>query len=562
MNKKRILFMLTGLIVVTAVIALFLAPWFKSADPSRSVFINQWGFLPHQNKIAVLFADSTKPFTVTELKTNQPVMKSKTTPTETWALAGQPVSRADITGVTEPGEYRLNIKGAEPVFFSISTNPYGALHDAAIKAFYYARAGLALDPAFAGKWHRSAGHADTSVQRINSTSGNTTAHRKGWYDAGDYNKYMVNSGITTYTLMRAYLDHPDFYTNRYWNIPESMNERPDILDEIMWNLDWMVSMQDTDGGVYHKLTTLNFAGPVMPDAAVAQRYTTAKSTAATLNFAAVMAVAARLFEEQSEMYLERASRALAWAQDNPQQYYRNEERVSTGEYGDTALTDEHNWANIEYAISSQNQAMLVRSIKQLADVSVPSWASTTGLSYLSLLRDARALLPASAYEKLKRAFSGHADQLVTIQQNNAFRIPAITDDFVWGSNAVMMNKAMLLEVAWSLDNQRAYRDASLALVDYISGRNPTGYSFVTGFGKQSPRFIHHRPSEADGIADPVPGWLAGGPQNGHQDNCQYPSDLPALSYLDAWCSYSTNEVAINWNAPLVYVLGSIVADPL
>ena len=94
----------------------------------------------------------------------------------------------------------------------------------------------------------------------------------------------------------------------------------------------------------------------------------------------------------------------------------------------------------------------------------------------------------------------------------------------------------------------------------MGGRNPTGYSFVTGFGINSPRFIHHRPSEADGIADPVPGWLAGGPQNGHQDGCQYSSDLPATSYLDDWCSYSTNEITINWNAPLVYVLASVISD--
>jgi endoglucanase len=51
--------------------------------------------------------------------------------------------------------------------------------------------------------------------------------------------------------------------------------------------------------------------------------------------------------------------------------------------------------------------------------------------------------------------------------------------------------------------------------------------------------------------------LVGGPQPGWQDKCSYPSRLPAKSYLDDWCSYSTNEVAINWNAPLVYVLAAL-----
>jgi endoglucanase len=73
-------------------------------------------------------------------------------------------------------------------------------------------------------------------------------------------------------------------------------------------------------------------------------------------------------------------------------------------------------------------------------------------------------------------------------------------------------------------------------------------------------FPHHRQSAADGIAAPVPGFVIGGPHSGQQDGCAgYPSDLPARSYLDDWCSYSTNEVAINWNAPLAYVAGALEA---
>jgi len=84
---------------------------------------------------------------------------------------------------------------------------------------------------------------------------------------------------------------------------------------------------------------------------------------------------------------------------------------------------------------------------------------------------------------------------------------------------------------------------------------------VTGFGTRSPQHPHHRPSMADGVAAPVPGFLVGGPNPGQQDqvhcNRRYPSNVPALSYLDADCAYASNEVTINWNAPLVYVSAAL-----
>jgi len=124
---------------------------------------------------------------------------------------------------------------------------------------------------------------------------------------------------------------------------------------------------------------------------------------------------------------------------------------------------------------------------------------------------------------------------------------------------VAANQGILLVQAYRLTKEKKYLNAALSNLDYLLGRNATGFSYVTGFGKKTPMHIHHRPSEADGIEEPVPGLLAGGPNPGMQDKCKYASSIPDEAYTDDVCSYASNEVAINWNAPLVYLCGAVEA---
>src|SRR5690606_20791942 len=179
--------------------------------------------------------------------------------------------------------------------------------------------------------------------------------------AGDYNKYIVNSGISTYTLLAAYEHFPEIFDPQNLNIPESGDAIPDLLNETLWNLEWMLTMQDaTDGGVYHKLTNKRFDGVVMPHEAASDRYVVQKSTAAALNFAAVMATASRVlaqYEQQlpamSAKMLAAAESAWAWAEANPDVIYKQPEDIKTGEYGDRQLADEFFWAAAELYITTK-----------------------------------------------------------------------------------------------------------------------------------------------------------------------------------------------------------------
>jgi endoglucanase len=122
---------------------------------------------------------------------------------------------------------------------------------------------------------------------------------------------------------------------------------------------------------------------------------------------------------------------------------------------------------------------------------------------------------------------------------------------------------MLNIEVYLITGEKGYLNLAVSSMDYVLGRNATGYCFVTGFGTQKAMNPHHRVSFADGVVDPVPGWLIGGPNTNAQNDCGaalYPtSTYVAIAYLDNVCSYSTNEVAINWNGPLVFVTGALEA---
>ncbi|MBQ5948671.1 heme-degrading domain-containing protein [Massilia sp. ST3] len=542
---------------------------------SNTIKLNQLGFLPQSQKLAVVPQGAGERFEVIGAD-GKPAFAGKLGAATSWAPSGETVRVADFSWLSKPGAYRLKVEGlplSDP--FTVAQDGYRALNSAALKAFYLNRAGIALDPKHAGRWARPAGHPDDKVLVHASAAstarpaGTVLSSPKGWYDAGDYNKYVVNSGISTYTLLAALEHFPQWFARQDIGIPESGNGVPDILDEAMWNLEWMLSMQDPlDGGVYHKLTNLRFDGMVMPHAVGKEpRYVVAKGTAAALDFAATMAAASRVLAKHDQQWpgmsakmLAAAERAWQWAAAHPAAVFKNPAGVVTGEYGDAHLEDEFAWAAAELYIATGKEAYHKALRPETVAATAPSWSDVRGLAWMSLAQHRDRLKAPDAALAASR-LDGLARQLVQEWRSSGYRVPIKGSEMVWGSNAVILNQAMMLLQAYRLNGAQDYLLAAQSALDYVLGRNATGYSFVTGFGTRSTLHPHHRPSMADGVDLPVPGWLAGGPNPGQQDkkDCpvSYPSALPALSYIDHGCSYAANEVAINWNAPLVYVSAAL-----
>lgn len=543
--------------------------------PSGEILLNQVGYQPASQKVALVRCNSEK-FVVREAAGGRVVFRGSCGKPRYWSYSGDTVRSADFSQLVAPGRYLICTEGKEKCSapFTISDTVYRAIAAAAVKAFYYNRSGFEITGEYGGKWARAEGHPDTSVIIHRSAAspsraeGTLISSPGGWYDAGDYNKYIVNSGITTYTLLLFYRMFPEYCRSQQLNIPESNNNIPDVVDELLYNLKWMMTMQDpADGGVYHKLTNKDFDGFEMPAADGQPRYVVQKSTAAALDFAAVMAAAARIFagdpsselRELSRLCATAAARAYGWAKINPGIIYMQPPDISTGVYGDRDLSDEWYWANTE-------MALLKNDISMLPPVDTPdrtpgqlSWNRVKDLGLYSLALSGNPLFNEAATEATA-VLKSYADTLLRKSEESAYRVSI--DYFYWGSNSDVANQAMLKQIVMRITGDDRYLPSVQGDIDYLLGRNATGYCFVTGFGSKSPMHIHHRPSGADSIPEPVPGFLVGGPNLSVPGDCipaVKRSEYPAKSYSDLECSYSTNEICINWNAPLVFVLGAMDA---
>jgi endoglucanase len=492
---------------------------------------------------------------------------------------------ADFTAWKKDGVYSIAVPGMDRSYpFRIGADVFYPVVTAALKGYYYQRSGMALSGPYAGQWSRPAGHPDTQVLVHPSAAtgarpaGTVISTPGGWYDAGDYNKYIVNSGITMGTMLDAYEDFPRFYDTLHTHIPPVAGV-PDLLNEVLYNLRWMLTMQDpNDGGVYHKCTNAVFDGMVMPGMTKTPRYVVEKGTAATLDFAAVMAQAARVlrhFQQPlpglADSCLRAAGQAWKWALQHPNQLYDQntmnatfQPAVTTGAYGDRNVKDEWFWAAAELLVSTGDTGYGQVVREQLDNpMNLPSWSNVQMMGGYTLLRYA-ASLPSSwspVVQTIRMRVLGMADSYLGRMSSNAFHtvIGESRSDFIWGSNSVAANQGMLLVAAWLQTKDRRYLGPALANLDYLLGRNATGYCFVTGVGTHSTMHPHHRPSIADGIDAPVPGLLAGGPNPGQQDHQHYEFSEPEISYTDQDGAYASNEIAINWNAPLVYLAGAMEA---
>ncbi|MBN2175362.1 MAG: glycoside hydrolase family 9 protein [Bacteroidales bacterium] len=539
--------------------------------------LNQVGFLPNSIKLAAVVNTQSDSFKVMTSDLQSTVYEGQFLPSAYYSSSDEDVFLANFSLVTDPGEYVLVVDDlGKSVTFQITDNVFTDLLKATLKYYYYNRASMAITSEFGGVYARDAGHPDTAVVVLPSAAttsrpaGTIISSPGGWYDAGDYNKYIVSCSGAVFALLSAYETYPELYDTLNTFIPESDNNIPDILDEALYNIKWMMTMQDEDGGVYNKTTNANFSGFVMPSVATAIRYVTAKSTAATLDFAAVMAMTARIYRkydpELADTALAQAERAWQWAKANPNIEFNNPcasgsyPAVNTGEYNDGGFDDEFMWCASELYVTTKD-SNYYKEINFKQSFGVPGWPTVASLGLLSLLVNQDSLTEIADINSIQNKFINAVSGTKNNVASSPYRIPG--DFYYWGGNNAFANWGMMFMQAFRLTGDASYYNAGMFSLDYLLGKNAATYCFVTGYGTKSPMHPHHRISSADGVVNPVPGMLVGGAASGDGADCgasAYPSTLSAKSYLDEECSYSTNEIAIGYNSGLVFLAGAVMAE--
>ena len=535
---------------------------------------NQVGCYPKQEKVMVV--EGMNPEGKVRVKTpDGMVLKPKVLREAVSPWSGKTRYLIDLGQLAAIGRYQVSV-GEQQCDLLVSERPYQDIAKSSLRLFYLIRSGIAIEQG--GTYNRPLGHPDTHVLVHPSAAteqrpaGTIISSPYGWYDAGDYNKYVVNSAFSIGLMFAAYEQQRDYFVRLVTDIPESSNQTPDLLDEMMFNLKWLLTMPDPDdGGVYHKLTTPNFEGFVMPTECHQTRYVVAKSVTATLDFAAVMADAARLFAPYQKDYpnfpnlaQEAAERAYQWAKEHPTAFYRQEQlkdpAVSTGTYGNGNARDEFFWAaSALYRLTNKPVYLEDAREYQPRQFSTPSWGNVASLGAFEWLVNKQQT---DMHDLMKTQLMDYCEAAIKDVETSCFQSPFGNKprDFGWGCLAEhCCCQAMVLLMADQLTGTTNYRRYALQNADYLLGRNATGYCYVTGFGDKSPLHPHHRISAADQVEAPFPGMLVGGPNPGQQDkkdmhNAAYPSNYPDESYIDDAESYASNEIAINWNASLVAFL--------
>jgi endoglucanase len=540
---------------------------------SSPVYVNQAGYLLNSEKL-VYFSVQADSFFVNDFASSNILFRGKI---QLWKTndpaTGLTIYRGDFSSFNSSGKYFITDNlGNKSVVFTIADTVYNSVFKKSLKGFYFQRCGTTLLSKNAGAYQHPACHInhDGTFHSTSDSTGNANVIG-GWHDAGDYGKYVVNAGVTVGTLLAAFEMFPDRFMADDLNIPESGNNVPDILDEVKYELDWLFKMQRANGAVFAKVTRMNFSGFIMPQYDNEIRYIYQAASTATADFAAMMARAARVYKKYDADYaskcLTAAVKAWNYLEAHPLIFpsggFRNPSGTNTGEYGDGNDTDERLWASAELFLATGEQKYNTFFLNNYKSNGVftgsMGWPNLRPLAQLTYLFGDNTLTDANAVSTLRMGLLSYCNSLVTRTQSDGFNLTLNMYDYNWGCNSDVLNKAIMLLAGYTIFNNQPYYNAALSQMNYILGTNAHNISFITGIGEKSVLHPHHRPSGADNIAAPVPGLLAGGPDRNLSDNslkAKYNSKTPpALCYLDIQDSYASNEICINWNAPLVFVAG-------
>jgi hypothetical protein len=515
----------------------------------------------------------------------------------------------DFSAVTTAGEYYIAdpTRNLRSYAFAIAADPWRAVQVAAFKVFYYQRCGFAKTAEFAGAWSDGAAYLgarqDTEARSVFDSTNASTARdlRGGWFDAGDYNKYVTFAHGVVHDLLDSYRDYPATWTDDF-GIPESGNGLPDLLDEVKWELQWLLRMQESDGGVLNKVGAAQYLNASPPSTATHARYYGRKCSSSTIALASVAARAARIYGAFPQWTsfadsLEAAARS-AWS------WY------GTATQSDACDNGEVKAGDADWSIATQNETAEQAAYELWAltgEATFHDWfkshsttmaarqwywgpygvAASEALLEYSKATGADATIAANirSYLNFTATNAGYpwtGWKLASGVYPDLYRAHMPDAQYQWGSNQVRsqlgsVNMAIVREGVDAARNAD-YRRLALAHLHWLHGTNPLNKLYLSRMeaagGENSVREFYHGWFE-DGTAydnadtspiGPAPGYLVGGPNNTFTlTSISPPAGQPPQKAYKEWNSAAQNsweitEPAIYYQAAYLKLLSAFTGS--
>jgi endoglucanase len=540
------------------------------------ILLNQVGYgLNWQKQAFLLNGSGLEPANVAviDTKTGQSVLTVQPQDSVPAGSVGDRLQILDFSAVTAPGQYVLKTNSLQSVPFTISPDPYQKALTQLLRSYYLQRCGVEINDPVTGIHHAPCHLKDGAIAHADNTypKGQTLAATGGWHDAGDYGKYTSTATVTIGRLLSLYEQFPTQFRDAQLTIPESGNGIPDLLDEMQVGLDWLLTQQRQDGAVYRKLSGQQWPNEKSPDEDLQPRYVYGITTPETAKFAAVMAMASRVYQpffpKQSERYINAATQAWQFLQNQPnmQVDWVNGDDSGSGKYllseidtEESLKTDEDDrlWAAAELSITlhqTQFEQYFAMHFKRM-DYTLFEWKDPSSLGMVDYLFQKDSSFAKPALKRSIRAkLLARANKILQKIDQSPYRLA--NNRFIWGSNKMAAEEGITLAYAYQLTQDLRYLNAARDQVHFMLGRNPFNQTFVSGVGTNPVKNVNHLFARVKNIY--IPGLFVGGPNNGAQDGIA-PKNKGILSYLDNSKSYATNEYAIDYNASLIALMETVV----
>ena len=525
------------------------------------VKVNQVGYKPDDEKVLICkYNPEITDYTIVDASNNV-VYSGKLSTDFANSKSGDGAQvKGDFSDLTTPGTYKVVVEGiGESYEFTIADDVYNDLYKDVVRMLYLQRCGCVLDESLAGDFAHDACHMqETTVYE----TGEVIDVTGGWHDAGDYGRYVSPGAKTVMDLFITYQDS-EAARGDDLDIPESGNGVPDLLDEARYELEWMLKMQAANGGVYHKVTCANFPETVDAMSETAPLLVSPISPTATGDFAAVMARASVIYAEFDAEFATACKEAAIKAYDylikNEETLtgFVNPEEIVTGEYPDGKFYDEIFWASMELYLATGDTTYFDKAKAVYAENSISGlgWADIGYYGmYSYLTADETLQTDAELAQTFIDASVAECDENIATAEKDAYFI-CLERSYPWGSNMTVANHGILYTMAAKFTGDEKYASYAQHQLNYLLGTNPLGYCYVTGYGSWSPDHTHHRPSQV--LGQTMPGMLVGGPNTNAEDpyaKAVLSSSTGGMCYVDNDSCFSTNEITIYWNSPLIYLL--------